>query len=271
MKRTLISLIIAVLVAMPAIAHDFWLLPGNFAMQEPGSVKVEFLIGHGTEVEPWNLRWDRVVALRSLSRGGLVDQQATLVPQSQISDGGALVSLNEAGTHVIAFESYYGFSELNAGKFNDYVALEGLTPIIAYRERTDSTDTSGRELYSRRAKSIVQVGDTLTDQVLQPIGHTLEIVPLAHPYALGEDRRLPVQVLFRGVPLEGAIIDLTDLGSGDEPLASVRTDGEGKAIFSVPAESHWKLNVVWGVPNPGNARAEFGTIFCSLTFGYDSP
>ena len=268
MKKMLMTLLLAGAATLPASAHDFWLLPSDFQMEEAGATKVDFLIGHGTEVGPWKLRWDRIASFRSHDEDGFADQQETIVPTTDAAAGGAMVALDGPGTHVIAFDSYHSFSDLEAEKFNGYTELEGLSQIISYRNDTDTADSNGTELYSRRAKTIVQVGDELTDQPLQPLGQTLEIVPLAHPYGLDDDRRLPVQVLFRGKPLEGALIDLTDLLSGKEPMQSERTDAEGKAVFTVPAEGSWKLNVIWGWPNPGNDRAEFESIFSSLSFGY---
>lgn len=264
------SALTAVLLTMSAqaSAHDFWLLPEDFQVEEPGTTDVRILIGHGTEVDPWNLRWDRVVALRSHAQDGVTDQQSSIIPVAGSVPSGAEARLDTAGTHILALESHHSFSELEAERFNDYLAKEGLAAVLADRERAGTSGQPGRELYSRRAKALIQVGNTITDNVLQPIGHTLEIVPERHPYALGSDRQLPVRVLFRGQPLANALIDLTDLESGDEPMAGQRTDADGRAMFEIPERGNWKINVIWGVANPGNDRAEYQTIFTSLTFGY---
>lgn len=268
MKRLLSSLAVSGLIAIPASAHDFWLVPSAYMMEDPGQVRLGFQIGHGTEKGPWNLRWDKVVGLRSISDDGWMDHQATVMPRSDMMDGGAVVALDVPGTHMIVFDSYNQDIELEAEKFNGYIESEGLTAIIDNREAMGKTGEPGTELYSRRGKTLVQVGDTFSYSVMEPIGQTLEIVPKANPYALGEDEMLPVQVRFRGAPLEGALIDLTDLETGVEPMASELTDADGMASFAVPQDGSYKLNVIWGVPMPENDAADYLTVFTSLTFGY---
>ncbi|MEO1309963.1 MAG: DUF4198 domain-containing protein [Pseudomonadota bacterium] len=265
MKRLLAAALFCA--ATSASAHDFWLAPAAFQMDAPGVTRVDFSIGHASKVEPWNLQWSRVYSLRTYTAEGVADHQRSIIPKTPLAPGFARVALEAAGTHVVAFESRDSFSELEAERFNAYAEKEGLVAVLSARENAGTTDESGRETYSRRAKALVQVGDVVTDNVLEPIGQTLEIVPLRHPYALGDDRALPVRVLFRGEPLQGALIDLTDLASGDGPLQSRRTDAAGVATFEVPEAGAFKLNVIWGVSTPASDRAEFDTIFCSLTFG----
>ncbi len=267
MFRTLSLAAIAAAMTTPAHAHDFWLAPSDYQMEEPGAVTMDFQVGHGTEVSPWNLRWDRLVALKSYSASGSVDHQSAIVPRTGEAPGGARITLDTPGTHIVALESYHSFSDLEAEKFNEYATSEGLSDILAHREQAGSADTNGTEIYSRRGKAIIQVGADLSDLAMEPVGHTLEIVPLAHPYGLGEDRKLPVRVLFRGEPLAGALIDLTDLETGEEPMSEARTDANGEAVFTLPEEGTFKFNVIWGWPNPGNDRAEFESIFSSLTIG----
>lgn len=247
----------------PAAAHDYWLEAERFRLSAPGEVRLNFRVGHGDDVQPATLRWDRAVGLRSHGPGGVRDQQASFAIGA--GTGLARPRLEGEGTHVIAYESHHAFSELEAAKFDKYAAEEGLGAIVAARAGKGGP---GRELYSRRAKALVQVGATPTDNATEPVGHTLEIVPELNPYALGADRKLPIRVMFRGRPLPGAQVDLTELNTGKPAIAVQKTGADGRAAFTVPERGMWKLNVIWGVPNPGNARAEYETVFASLTFGF---
>lgn len=263
---TALTLSAAFALAPAAQAHDFWLVPSAFAVDEPGDVGVGFVIGHDDEITPWNLRWDRLVSLRSHGPSGMQSLQASLQPSAEKKAGSASANLRQGGTHVIALESYHSFSEITGGAFNKYAAKEGLTEVIEYRERMGKKLKPGTELYARRAKAIVQVGDTLTDNALKPLGHTLEIVPDVHPVGLKAGGKLPVRVLFRGKPLKGALIDIADLKEGTDADSGLRTDAEGRATFTLTGQSEWKVNVVWAWPNPGNDQADFETIFTSLVF-----
>ena len=75
-------------------------------------------------------------------------------------------------------------SHLPAIRFNDYLKVEGLTPALEQRELTHRMSADGSENYSRRAKSLVQVGTrevASQGQVTEPLGLPLEIVPEQKP------------------------------------------------------------------------------------------
>jgi len=49
------------------------------------------------------------------------------------------------------------------------------------------------------------------------------------------------------------------------------SDGEGRVAFPAPDAGTWLMTVVWSKPIAGNARADFETVFSSLTFGFSRP
>jgi uncharacterized GH25 family protein len=263
------SLLVATLLAAaaPAFAHDFWLRPEAFAVAPGQPLGLAIQIGHGREVDSWAFGWDRLHSFTSIGPAGVRDQQAALAPAAHAPDAAATVTLAEPGTHMLVVESYHSRSDLPGDKFTAYAELEGLTAAIKARKAAGTTEAPGRELYSRRAKALVQVGKTLSD-VTRPIGLTLEIVPGRNPYAPSTDNRFPVQILFQGRPLAGALVDLTALDLGTEPFQPQRTDAQGGASFEIPRDGAWKINVIWARPMTGHADAEFDTVFSSLTFGY---
>ena len=248
-------------------AHDFWLEPTAYRSQGPNSLALQFKVGHKEDTSHWNLAWDRIVALRTYSFDGVTDMAASVVPKTSMLPGMAKTAKLPSGTHVIGFESYHATSTLRAKKFNQYAKEEGLTEVLAHREARGQNDIAGKELYSRKAKTIVQVGDAVTNNVLKPIGHTLEIVPLEHPYKLAGNT-LSVQVLFKGKPLSNALIDAYSLVDHSAKEQAVKTDSEGKATFKFDVEGPVILNTVWGVPLANSAAADFETYFSSLTFEY---
>ena len=117
---------------------------------------------------------------------------------------------------------------------------------------------------------IVQVGTPGTrgrELVTQPVGLPLEIVPEENPYAVPRPTALPIHVLYQGRPLAGALIKLTQLENDAVPLAAHLTDAAGRAVFVMPAEGSWLLNVVWTRPLPPTSETDFETVFSSLSFG----
>ena len=205
--------------------------------------------------------------MESYGPNGAVDQKNALHPSSE-KDGD--FAFDKAGTYVLAFQSNYAESNLPFIRYNDYIKVEGLTPAIAYRERTKTTQSPGREIYSRRCKTLIQVGLPQGAQpwVTKPVGLSLEIVPEKNPYTLPPNEELPVHVLYEGRPLAGALVKLTNLEFDVRPVAMHLSDGQGRASFAFPRTGTWLINVIWTKPIAGNPKADFDTTFSSLTFGY---
>ncbi|GBL04958.1 DUF4198 domain-containing protein [Glaciecola sp. KUL10] len=250
-------------------AHDFWLNPNAYHTKSaPAQLPVKFSVGHKGDVDSWALDWNRIVALRTYHAGGFEDQLENIIINRGPISGLANVKLTSEGTHILAFESYHSFSSLDAERFNDYASKEGLDLIISDRKKFGQVDKDGREIYSRKAKTLLQVGNLHTDNVTSPVGLMLEIVPMVNPYALKGESELPIKVFFRGKVLENALIDIVPLNDRAFTKQSIRTNKQGEASFNIDASGSWMITVVWGVPNTKNSRAEYETYFSSLTFGY---
>ena len=265
MKLRLLTLMLA-MTASPVMAHDFWLQPTRFQVAPNDPLSATFLVGHAALRERWNNN-DRIVDIKAFFMGGATDLRRDL----RTGEVDLVTRLRAPGIHVLGMQSNHAFSELPALRFNDYAKEEGLALITAARQRLGKGGVAGRERYSRRAKSLVQVGtQTATNQasVTRPIGLKLEIVPDRNPYALDASRMLPVHVLYNGRRLANATVKLTNLGNDAKPVAVAITDRAGRARFRIPAQGKWLLNVVWGEPITGNPRFDFDTTFSSLTFGY---
>ena len=254
--------------ALPASvqAHAFWLQPDDYQIEVGADVAFDFRVGDGADADSWGLYWERVVSLRSYRQGGVVDHQIAITPTTETEQGGARFALDTPGTHIVAFESQSSFSDLEASCFNAYLTEEGLTAAAEARRANGQEEANGTELYSRRAKTLVQVGDERTDSVTVPIGQTLEIVPEANPYARGGAGPMPLRVFYRGRPLAGATVHFVDLDTGGDAIKR-RTDGDGRVAFDLGPRGRWLFDVVWATPSPNDDRADFSTIFASLTVG----
>lgn len=268
--RTTILAVAMLGLAGPTSGHDFWIQPARFVVKPGDGVPFTLLVGHGTARQRWAVPVDRVRRFDVISNAGRVDQRAALHTQSGDDDG--RLALRTAGTHVVVLESGPAISVLPAIRFNDYLKVEGLTPAILKRARAGTTETEGREFYSRRAKTLIKVGKTMTAQphITRATGIKLEIVPQKSPYDLKPGEALPLQILYDGQPLSGATVKLNNLDSDAEPVAQRLTDARGRVAFAVPQRGRWQLNVIWTAPID-HPRADFDTVFSSLSFGCDTP
>ena len=267
--RKLVLLLMGV--ATSATAHDFWIQPQIFAAPVGKPVPVTIEVGHGSFRQRWSVASDRVVSFTTVGPGGSTDRRADLHLDSGTAD--AELRFATPGTYVIVLTTNHASSNLTAFRFNDYAKTEGLTPALVARARAGTTEAPGREIYSRRAKALVQIGTASgpQSQVTKPLGLTLEIVPERDPYALKPDETLPVRIYYDGRPLAGALVKLTNLDFDARPLRTAVTDARGRATFKLPFRGLWQLNGIWTKAIAGNPDAHFASTFSSLTFGTTRP
>jgi uncharacterized GH25 family protein len=269
MRKVALFLLVAGCAAS-APAHDLWMQPSSFWVPAGASMPVSILIGHGNDRENWGIRGDRITLLRGIGPDGRVSNLMPLIGPNTAAQSLAL-HIAQPGTHLIVMESNHAESELPGARFEEFLAEEGLTAAILHRQRTGASARPGREIYSRRTKSLIQIGG-LDPKGGSPattrLGFSLEIVPERDPYRLAPSEDLPVRIFFEGRPLSGALVKLTNLDADARPVATKLSDHAGRISFNVPRAGKWLLNVVWAKPIQGNPRADYETTFSSLTFGY---
>ena len=257
----------------PGAAHDFWVQPGEYQVMPGHATSVTLLVGHGPDRQRSAIPLRRITRFEAVGpRGYRMDFRSSLQLGGPRNDG--TVVFPQPGTYVLVLQTdARAYSLLPAIRFNEYLRVEGLTPALLFRERTHRTGAEGSETYSRQAKSIIQVGDEPdpTPVVTQPLGLSLEIVPDVDPYAERCPKMLPVHVLYRGRPLSGALVKLTDLEHDTNPIEVHLTDEKGRAVFVARERGAWLLNVIWTEVAPESSDAGFETTFSSLTFGHRSP
>lgn len=263
------GVLLAATLVTGASPHDFWVQPAQFWLASNGAVLTSLQVGHGPARERWGADVNRVTSFYSLGPAGRTDRLAEL--RAGRMDQDHLLQFAGPGAHVLVLQTNHAQSELPGPRFTSYLKEEGLTPAINLRAQRKIADQPGREVYTRRAKALVQVGppnarfDAL---VTRPVGLSLEIVPEVNPYAPTAGANLPVRILYEGRPLAGALVKLNNLDFDGRPVAQIRSDSAGRAVFNVPRSGSWQLNVIWTKPLKGAAKADFDTTFSSLTFGF---
>ena len=260
----------AAAISAAAVAHDFWVQPFKFWIAPNSAVMTTLQVGHGEFRQRWTADAGRVVRFNSIGPGGVVTDHLRELRVGSM-DQDHLIAFGRPGTHVLVLQTNYAQSTLPGIRFTDYLKQEGLTPALELRKQTRTEDQPGREIYSRRAKALVQVGlasDTPQPWVTKPVGVSLEIVPEVNPYAVGAGQDLPVRVLLEGRPLPGATVMLNNLQFDGRPVQTVLTDAAGRAVFRFPRTGAWQLNVLWTRALKGNPKADFDTTFSSLTLGF---
>jgi len=268
---SLCALLMALCYGTSAAGHDFWVQPNRYRLEPAAMSSMTLQVGHGPFRQRSLIPLSRITRFQAITpTGRTIDLRSSLHLGRPAEDGD--FRFLDPGAHVLVLETDdHAQSFLPAIRFNDYLTVEGLTPALERRRRTHQMDADGSENYSRRAKSIVQVGPAGAGsqaQATRPLGLPLEIVPEQSPYAVPRPATLPVPVIYEGRPLQGALVKLTNLEHDAAPLDVHLTDAAGRAVFTMPHSGTWLLNVIWTKPQPDSRDTDFETIFSSLSFGF---
>lgn len=174
------------------------------------------------------------------------------------SDPAGWTSPAGPGLHWIVYDSNHARVEQAGAKFDNYLGEEGLERI---RELRKAGEGPVKEIYSRCAKSLLRVGEGSSGYD-RALGLELELVPEKDPYSLKPGEALPVRLLYRGEPLDGALV--VAMASPGSRVAA-RTSG-GRASLVLDRPGLWLVKAVHMVPAPEGSGAEWESLWASLTF-----
>ncbi|XXQ67776.1 DUF4198 domain-containing protein [Neisseriaceae bacterium B1] len=240
MKKSLLILAISGLMTT-AQAHDVW-VSAPTTLPENTVLKADLSYGHHYP-QAETIAADRVHIFKPLS---VLDEQNRAQDMKLVGDNYHYASQKplKAGTYRVAATYQPTFwTENPQGKWQQTNLTQ--TPDATYCEQTQMF-----------GKAIVQVGNSENIAAMsQPVGQELEIVPLANPNTLKSKQLLPIQVLYQGKPLAGAMVMATsDVIARIDPTAmhehrdingyAAKTDKNGKTNFLPLVDGMWKVKVI---------------------------
>jgi hypothetical protein len=233
------------LVILPLLAHDMWIEPSAFFVENGQSVAVKLRVGE-------NLLGDPLPRSSQLIQEFVVEDAAgrrAIVGREGMDPAGFLRVMNP-GPQVIGYFSKPSRVELPADKFNEYLAQEGLDSIVALRARRRETGADAKESFVRCAKSLLNSG---SDRAL---GFPLELVSET---MAGES--LAVQLLYEKRPLAGTlVVAMNRMNPALKQTA--RTDKNGRVKLKLGGNGLWMIKAVHMVPS----GAEYLSYWASVTF-----
>jgi hypothetical protein len=138
--------------------------------------------------------------------------------------------------------------------------LEGITPILEGRRRAGTTETPGREIYSRRAKALLRVGPPAAARRRSRARSDSRwrscrsAIPCASPGA-----RLPVRILYFGRPLAGAPGEAHQSSTMMPPASSSAHRCRGAHLLCVASDRHLAAEHGVVAPDHGQSRRRSST------------
>jgi hypothetical protein len=218
------------MLALPARAHDTWILPTRFQLQTGQPFSTLLSAGHGLTplVAPRRRRMRSLLLVDSRGQSQPLHwQRGKGTARAQFAapaPGVACLALGTAKTVIqIEPEGVDGYlREVQAPEF-----------ILQAWQRQRSMDQPWVERYTKDAKTYLRRGRTSAGwPALARLGQGLELVPLQDPTRLTPGCRFGLLLLMHGKAVPDVALRL-HAGSGTE--AVVRTDGAGCASFDLLA------------------------------------
>ena len=246
--------------SLPCFAHEFWLEPDKYKIAPSQKVSISIRIGENFKGESWPFIRDSFYKFVYTSQG-----RNNKILGLDGDDPAAQLTLNSEGLAIItqyAKPSDIEFNDWN--KFKTYLDSEGLEHLVQEHTRLGFPKTKIKELYSRCAKLLLQVGHTPKGRDIYS-GMPLELIAEKNPYQLQDKEKLPIKLLFNGRPLEGAQIIKISKKTGVR-VKGPRTDESGRAWVQLPNSGPWLLNAVHIIPHKPVSDAHWFSYWASLTF-----
>jgi uncharacterized GH25 family protein len=246
-------------------SHEFWLQPDKFIYNYADIVNVKFLVGENFDGSNWSGNNEKIQSLY-FYYGGVKDNLADGLTDEK---GDSLMfRLCHEGTAMITFNSTNSYITLDAQKFNEYLAEDGLDSAAAYRLQNNETDSMGREYYQRSVKTIIQAGGKKDDTYKQETDLPVDIIPLQNPYALKIGDSLAVKILFKKIPLTNYKVRLWYRNKGELSTQTLITDNKGEIKFAVITAGHWMISTVTMESLENDDKADWQSYWGSCTWGY---
>jgi hypothetical protein len=256
-----IAAIAVMLLGVAANAHDLWIEPRPFRPSPGTQVPLKLLYGVDFGGESLLYNPDQFERYIYAGPAGVQPVPGKLGndPAGHLPTAGpglyAVGHCRHGG--VLKFESAAAYEEKTESALKDPERFRGLTA----RKRL-SLIKSIVEIYRPCTKALVLVGASTAEPADRVLGFPLELVAQNTPY--GIDPMIDLQLLYRGKPLEGALVVAF---SQRDPLAKIqmRTDKSGRVSLRL-TRGIWLVKSANIVPTSLLSRADFERFVTSLTF-----
>lgn len=257
-------LVAAFLLGSATFAHDLYLLPAHFLLQEGTLLTIGLHNGDsfpGSEVSPV---LERVRDMKLISAAGTWDvENLRVVGKTVLSE----IRIPQAGSFILTARTIPHAFQLPAKKFNAYLKEEGLDHIVAWRQQHGEMQSRGMERYSKYAKSLLTTGGK-NEFHTRPSGLTFEIVPEISPYDLKPGADLPIRILLSGKPALDLQVE-TSWVDGATPTRTAivgHTDKQGRIVIPHLASGKWRIHTVSMERCQDADTADWESRWASLTF-----
>lgn len=268
--------LLALLVAVPLQAHDFWLVPLGFMTAVGAEVTI---LGQTSSAFPSTLSAVTVDRIASATLVGA--NESTRLTQLDVAGTSLRLRTRPAtaGQQVVAVTIHPRSVRESSEAFQRYLVLEG-APEALERLKAEGRvpKDSVTRRYAKYAKSLVTIGSEGPSAWSRTVGHPLEFVPEGS-LTLAQGHTVPVKLILLGKPavhakVHAGFVPLTDAAGlnaqgGKEQAVELETDGDGIVRVPLSAPGLWNLRTIQIVEAPRGSGADWDTHWATLVFAVE--
>ena len=256
---------ILVFLSVPLLAHDLYFLPPSFRPKPGERVRIAFHNGDAFPESETHAPIVRIRDAQALSRTGSTPVTGLRERGKEVVGEAAFPG---SGDILLAARTIPNFIQLEPDKFEAYVKEEGLDHVLKWRAEHGQSKSPGKERYSKYVKALLLAGPS-NGYFSHVVGFTIEIVPQANPSLLKPGASLPVQVLFRGKPIEGVAVETAVApAAGGKTIVTVvgKTDRDGRISLPIAHAGQWRIHTLLMERCAEPAAADWESFWATLTF-----
>ena len=246
-----------------AIAHEFWLSPQQYSVEDGAAIVADIRIGHEFKGSAYSRRAGHFRRLELHSARGVSAISGTDGDRPAVHVANA-----PAGLATLVYVSRPDVTTYQTwDRFEAFVAHKDAVWTLERHRANGWPERKFKERYARFAKSLIAVGTG--KGIDRDIGLEIEIVAERNPYADDISDGLPVRVVYQGAPRAKAQVEIfAKDASGAITITTVQTDDAGRATVPVQPGTEYLLDSVI-MREADGSRADgalWESLWASLTF-----
>jgi uncharacterized GH25 family protein len=248
-------------VALPAGAHDTWVLPVRWNVPVRERLVLDLTSAMDFPTPETAARPDRLVD-KSIRLNGVVSSLEVSPPRTGAKTLRLSARPTAVGLATVWIATRPRTLDLKPDEVEHYLEEIGAVDTVGEQWRR-SPDKAWRETYVKVAKTFVRVGDTQNDESWSAaVGASLELVPASDPTALSSGHDLAFLLLSNGKPIADLAVGAVAAASA-KPLL-VKTDAEGRVTFRLDRSGPWLFRATLIRPVAGR-HGEWESVFTTVT------
>ena len=254
------------LLAGPVTAHEFWIEPLAYQVDENGRLEADLVNGQdfaGTKIPYLPRGFVNFLTFTDANTAAAVTGRQGDLPALQQDPLGE-------GLNVVAYQARMSSITYDSWeKFQNFIDHKDFGDVLTVHRALGYPEEGFKEAYSRYSKSLIGVGNSAGADTR--VGLTTEIVALTNPYTDDMSGGMQVQLFYNNAPRADVQVEVFEKSSDlAVEIALYRTDANGIATFPVkPGYSYMVDAVVLREPSEQTATTMgvvWETLWANLTF-----